>query len=70
MARFDEELACVYNMYAHEPVDSTTLKHMNAYAQSKVPGPYRLVEGVNGEIYTQFDWISEAQRVWWTLKWL
>lgn len=69
MTRFDRELAHVYEMYALEPFDSVTLKHMNAHAQSRVPGPYKLVEGVDGSIHVHFTWSDPQQQVLWALQW-
>ncbi|CAB4130027.1 hypothetical protein UFOVP116_233 [uncultured Caudovirales phage] len=69
-SRFDREMACVYEMYAMEPLDSITLKHMNAHAQARVPGPYRLIEWADGSIAVRFEWDSDEQQVLWSLTWL
>lgn len=70
MTRFDKELAHVYDMYASDTLDSTTLKHMNAYAQSRVPGPYRLILGLDGLISVRFDWENSEHQALWALQWL
>ena len=70
MTRFDREMSRVIDMYASETLDSITLKHMNAYAQSRVPGPYRLIEALDGSVCVHFDWENQEQQVMWALQWL
>jgi hypothetical protein len=59
----------IFNFYRFEPLDELTLKHINAHAQSIIPGPYRVVFDIKQSLHVVFDWESPEQQTWYTLKW-
>jgi hypothetical protein len=69
MQHLHNTLEKIFNFYRFEPLDDLTLKHINAHAQSIIPGPYRVVFDIKQSLLVVFDWESPEQQTWYTLKW-
>lgn len=69
LPKFYQELRAVVKFYEFEPVDHSTMQHINAYVQSRAPGPYRVFFDKNNMVDVKFEFASEQDRSWWYLKW-
>lgn len=58
----------IIDLYAYEPLDEITIKHLNEHLQATFPGKYRIYSTVNDTIGISFEFDTPEEYTWWALK--